>query len=66
MADVAIPNGHYMNGSANTDYEMADATQVGAVRFSSGLILPPPEIKCEFFIYPFYVQLPTQSLNLKP
>ena len=66
MADVAIPNGHYMNGSANTDYEMADATQVGAARFTSGLILPPPEIKCEFFTYPFYVQLLTQPLNLKP
>lgn len=66
MADVAIPNGHYMNGNANTDYEMADATQVGAVRFTSGLILPPPEIKCEFFIYPFYVQPLTKPLNLKP
>ena len=67
MADVAIPNGHYMNGSANADYEMTDATQVGAVRFTSGLILPPPEIKCEFFIYiSFHVQPLTQSLNLKP
>jgi hypothetical protein len=47
---MAVPNGHYMNGSADTDYEMADA-QV-AVRFTSGLILPPPDIKCEFFIYP--------------
>ena len=53
MAEAAIPNGHYMNGSANTDYEMADA-QAGAVRFTSGLILPPPEIKCEF-IYPFFI-----------
>jgi hypothetical protein len=66
MADVAIPNGHYVNGSANADYEMADATQVGVVRFTSGLILPPPEIKCEFFICPFYVQSLTQFLNLKP
>ena len=61
MADVAIPNGHYMNG--NADYEMADATPMGAVRFTSGLILPPPEIKCELFTYPFHVQLLTQPLN---
>lgn len=64
--DMAIPNGHYMNGSANADYEMADATQVGAVRFTSGLILPPPEIKCEFFILSLNVQPLTQPLNLKP
>jgi hypothetical protein len=64
MADVAIPNGHYMNG--NADYEMADATQVGAVRFTSGLILPPPEIKCELFIYLFHLQLLTQPPNFKP
>lgn len=48
MADVAIPNGHYTNG--NADYDMAP---VEAVRFTSGLILPPPEIKCKFFIYAF-------------
>lgn len=65
MAVVASPNGHYMNGNANTEYEMADATQVGAVRFTSGLILPPPEIKCEF-IYPLYVQPLIQPLDLKP
>ena len=52
MADVAIPNGHYMNGNANADYEMADATQVGVARFTSGLILPPPEIKCKFVMCP--------------
>jgi len=64
MADVAIPNGHYMNGSA--DYEMADENPAGAVRFTSGLILPPPEIKCEPFIYTLRVQLLTQHSNLKP
>ena len=53
MADIAIPNGHYMNG--NADYEMADANPVGAVRFTTGLILPPPEIKCKLFIYTFHV-----------
>ena len=43
MADVA------MNGHANGDVDaiIADAVgQAGAPRFSSGLILPPPEIKC--------------------
>ena len=62
MADVAIPDGHYMNGSANADYEMADATQVGAVRFTSGLILPPPEIKCEFFIYILFMSNHSHNL----
>ena len=47
MADVAAPNGHYMNG--NADYEMSDAAPAGTMRFTSGLILPPPEIKCELF-----------------
>jgi hypothetical protein len=60
--EAVIPNGHYMNGSANADYEMADAQ--ATVRFTSGLILPPPEIKCEFFIYPLFYPL-TQPLNLK-
>ena len=52
MADIAIPNGHYMNG--NADYDMADASLV-AVRFTSGLILPPPEIKCELVISAFFM-----------
>ena len=64
MADLAIPNGHYMNG--NADYEMADANAVGTVRFTTGLILPPPEIKCKLFIYTFHVQLLIQRSNLKP
>jgi splicing factor 3A subunit 1 len=41
---------------------LTDATQMGAVRFTSGLILPPPEIRCEFFIYRFCVQPPTQFI----
>ena len=61
MADVAITNGHYMNG--NTDYEMADVNPVGAVRFTSGLILPPPEIKCELFR--IYFSCPTTDTTSK-
>jgi len=42
MTEVAtLSNGLHMNGHA--DYEMGNAN----LRFSSGLILPPPEIKGE-------------------
>ena len=55
MAYVTIPNGDYMNGSTDADYEMADVIQleVGAIRFTCGLILPRPEIKYVFLIYLF-------------
>lgn len=36
-----------LNGHANGDVDMDDVTRDGALRFTSGLILPPPEIKCE-------------------
>jgi hypothetical protein len=36
-------NGHELNG----DVDMNPPTKENALRFSSGLILPPPEIKCE-------------------
>ena len=43
MAQVAaMPNG-LTNGQ---NHEMGDATQGSSLRFSTGLILPPPEIKC--------------------
>ena len=42
-----------MNGHAfNDDFEMANGEMTNGVpslRFTSGLILPPPEIKCKFF-----------------
>ncbi|TFK42905.1 Pre-mRNA splicing factor PRP21 like protein-domain-containing protein [Crucibulum laeve] len=40
---VLTANGHHLNG--NTDYNMHIDPVAGALRFSSGLILPPPEIK---------------------
>jgi hypothetical protein len=36
-----------LNGHANGDVDMGDAVKDGALRFTSGMILPPPEIKCE-------------------
>jgi len=36
-----------MNGFANGDADMDDGVKDGALRFTSGMILPPPEIKCE-------------------
>lgn len=45
MMEVAVvPNGH-PNG--NVDIDMEFLPKDGALRFASGLILPPPEIKCE-------------------
>ena len=47
MMEVALSNGHLANGGP-TDYEMGGATPAAAdssVRFGTGLILPPPEIK---------------------
>ncbi|KAJ2930089.1 hypothetical protein H1R20_g7013, partial [Candolleomyces eurysporus] len=44
MAEVlAAPNGLHSNGSA--DHDMESATKAGSLRFSTGLILPPPELK---------------------
>ena len=37
-----------LNGHTNGDVQMHDVAEGNGVRFSSGLILPPPEIKCEF------------------
>jgi hypothetical protein len=34
-----------MNGFSNGDVDMGEKD--GALRFTSGMILPPPEIKCE-------------------
>jgi hypothetical protein len=34
-----------MNGFSNGDADMDE--KEGALRFTSGMILPPPEIKCE-------------------
>ncbi len=47
MMEVALSNGHLANGGL-ADYEMGGATPAAAdsgVRFGTGLILPPPEIK---------------------
>lgn len=46
MTEVLQPNGAaHLNGNGNADYEMGiPAPNVGP-RFTSGLILPPPEIK---------------------
>ncbi|KAF8969799.1 Pre-mRNA splicing factor PRP21 like protein-domain-containing protein [Flammula alnicola] len=41
--EVALPNGNHING--HEDYEMGIAAGGANLRFSSGLILPPPEIK---------------------
>jgi hypothetical protein len=41
---MPVANGH---AGDDEDAEMNFATKDGALRFSSGLILPPPEIKCE-------------------
>lgn len=38
-----------LNGHAS-DVDMGDAAKDGALRFTSGMILPPPEIKCEQFV----------------
>lgn len=35
------------NGYTNGDVDMDAGAREGALRFSSGLILPPPEIKCK-------------------
>lgn len=46
MTAVLHPNETHMNGDANGDYEMGNATTYSSsLRFSGGLILPPPEIK---------------------
>lgn len=46
MAEVlAAPNGLHSNGSE--DHDMESAIKTNSLRFSTGLILPPPEIKCE-------------------
>lgn len=44
MTEVALTNGHHLNGN-HADYEMDNETPGANVRFTSGLILPPPEIK---------------------
>ncbi|KAF8201506.1 Pre-mRNA splicing factor PRP21 like protein-domain-containing protein [Pholiota molesta] len=44
MTEVALTNGHHLNGN-HADYEMGNETAGANVRFTSGLILPPPEIK---------------------
>jgi hypothetical protein len=36
-----------LSTNGNTFVDMEVAHQEGAMRFSSGLILPPPEIKCK-------------------
>ncbi|KAF9483802.1 hypothetical protein BDN70DRAFT_873425 [Pholiota conissans] len=41
---VTLANGHHLNGN-HADYEMGNDTTGATVRFTSGLILPPPEIK---------------------
>ena len=43
MAAVAVQNGHALNGTPDYDMEAASGAHM---RFSTGLILPPPEIKC--------------------
>jgi len=48
MTEVAHINGNHLNGHA--DYEMGNPSQTGGLRFSSGIILPPPEIKGERLI----------------
>jgi len=48
MTEVAHINGNHLNGHA--DYEMGNPSQMGGLRFSSGIILPPPEIKGERLI----------------
>ena len=39
-------NGLHVNGTPDVDMEFSSSG--GSLRFSSGLILPPPEIKCTF------------------
>lgn len=39
-----------LNGHANGDVQMHDAAEGSGMRFTSGLILPPPEIKCELLL----------------
>ncbi|TFK26425.1 hypothetical protein FA15DRAFT_667517 [Coprinopsis marcescibilis] len=39
------PNGHAINDQADHDIEIV---KEGSLRFSTGLILPPPEIKCTY------------------
>lgn len=36
-----------LNGHTNGDVDMDNVAKDSALRFTSGLILPPPEIKCE-------------------
>jgi len=52
MTEVAtLTNGDHMND--HPDYEMGNGTATANLRFSSGLILPPPEIKGECFVSSF-------------
>lgn len=55
----STPNGLHTNGSA--DIEMEFVSGGGSLRFSSGLILPPPEIKCAHFV-PRFLILPVSYL----
>jgi hypothetical protein len=41
-----MQNGLHLNGSPDVDMDFSSGG--GSLRFSSGLILPPPEIKCMF------------------
>ena len=36
-----------LNGLANGEVDMDENVKDGTLRFTSGMILPPPEIKCE-------------------
>ena len=51
MDITSVANGHVNGLQAGGDIEMNGAeksvTHEGSVRFATGLILPPPEIKCE-------------------
>jgi hypothetical protein len=44
-----------LNGMPNGDIEMDDSVKNGALRFTSGMILPPPEIKCELLVFRLFL-----------
>jgi hypothetical protein len=50
---MPVMNGHAFNG----DVEMENGIRDPSLRFTSGLILPPPEIKCKVFHYIVFVVL---------
>ena len=68
MSEIAVNsqplmNGAHFNGDVAIDYDMHGMPRDGPMRFTSGLILPPPEIKCKHNFYCIKPWLTKHSLH---